>query len=213
MPDTIQYAEFQMTSDSYILKLNAITNILSIQSYNDVVLGEIPGTSVLVRDFRYSTNGGNTYTAWATLTDLALQAISVTLTQSILFEFRYVRSDSGYNPSVIRLKEFLLDNIQVEEHVVLRVNRAVYDSVYGTQKYLDILAALDSLNTWSLAAQNVFTYIKDDNTVSGQNILIDNVLSSTVRDIDFNILLRTEYGKRLIKMFNDLDINPNNPRS
>lgn len=213
MADPIEQAEFVSSGDVFILKLNSITNVLSIQSYSDVVWGEQPGTSELVREFRYSTNGGNTYTAWTTLTDLALQAITLTLTDKILMEFRYTRNDTGYNPSVIRWREFLLDDIQVEEHVVLRVNKTVYDSVYGEQKYLDILAALDSLNTWSLAAQNVFTYIKDDNTVSGQHILIDNVLSSTSRDIDFNLLLRTEYGKRLIKMFNDLDINPNNPRS
>lgn len=197
--------------DQYILKLSPIMSVLSFQSYDDVVIGE-DGTHIFVREFRYSLNDGASFTSWTTLTDVALQAVSVAITDVILMEIRYTRTGASGGDEMI-WRQFSLDNIQVEAHVLLKIGKAVYDALYGEQKYQQILEGVTKFNEWSIEAHEVFVYVKDDNTILDQNIKIDNVIHGNDRDIDFNILLRTEFGRRLIKVFNDLDINPNTPRT
>lgn len=212
MADSIENAEFKNHGDYYILRLNPIIQILSIQSYDDEANGVTP-TSTFIKEFRYSLNAGVSFTPWTTLTDVALQAISLTVTDVIYFEVKYTRNDSVYNPSVMRLKEFSLDNVQVEEHVVVKINKTNYDSLYGTDKYFAIVNGITVFNQWSVPKFGVFVYIQHSASLTGQNISIENIQNGTNRDIDLNVLLKTEFGKRLIKVFNDIDINPNNPRS
>lgn len=206
----IEQGIFYTVGDQYTLKLSPLINILSIQSYDDYTVNT-DGTHTFTKEFRYSLNNGATFTSWATLTDLALQGISVTLNDTILMEIRYTRAGTA-DSTILYWRKFLLDDIQVEAHVVLRLNKTEYDTVYGEDKYVNILSAITTFNEWSMEATGIFVYVKDDNTVTGQAIAIDNVIHGNSRDIDFNMLLRTEFGKRLVKVFNDLDINPNTPR-
>lgn len=78
-----------------IVSGEVILGLTSLTSYLDTVTGET-GTRFFIKHFKYSINGVH-YSNWIELSDVNLQAVVVTPTDSFLIEYRYERG--GTDPT------------------------------------------------------------------------------------------------------------------
>lgn len=67
-----------------------IIGLLSLYNFVDTTVGE-SATDYFKKEFRYSTNGGITYSSWAELTLLNIENVSITKFNQFIIEYRYTR--------------------------------------------------------------------------------------------------------------------------
>lgn len=82
---------FSSVGDSLTIQLNPIGVVQTFNGYTDTTTG-VTGTRLFTKEYRYSVDGGYTWTSWNTLTNLALQAIIANQYSLYYFEIRYVRT-------------------------------------------------------------------------------------------------------------------------
>lgn len=208
--EPITYGKFDYIGDTYTLVLQPLKNVTSIQSYIDVTSNIIPLQRYFIKEFRYKINNGS-FGAWTILDNVNLQAIAIVPEAVLVMEVRYTRTGAEAQGS-IRWKEFRLNNVQVQPNIVIRINKTNYDTVYGTSKYTDIANAISKLSDWTTKELGFPLYLQNDGTLLEQKIMISNTIGTST-DNDLNVLLKTEFGKRITKLFFDLDIDVNKPKT
>lgn len=197
---------FEEVGDAYILELLPVTNIISVESFSDVTTG-VTGTRNFIKEFTYTVNGGAAG-PWQPLTNGNLQAIVVAdISDVYIFRFRYTRGGVD-TTGILIWNIFILDNVQVQPCVVLSTNRAYWDGLYGTDKFLEINEQVIKFNDeWSMPKFNFYTYLVDDNTVPDGKMylqLLDNAPCTTK---DINVLLKALWGNYLVDYQFRIDVD------
>jgi len=81
--------------DSILIEAEApIIGLIGLTDFIDTVTGE-DGSRFFYKEFRYSINGGITFSNWVELTDTNLQEISVNVSDIFKVEYRYTRTGSS----------------------------------------------------------------------------------------------------------------------
>ena len=81
--------------DVIIIKTNVpVVGIVALTSFIDSTIGETDGV-YFEKTFKYSTNGGITYSDWIELTTVNVQGIDIERTDYFIVEYRYKRVGTG----------------------------------------------------------------------------------------------------------------------
>ena len=81
--------------DVIIIKTNVpVVGIVALTSFIDSTIGET-GSVYFEKTFKYSTNGGITYSDWIELTTVNVQGIDIERTDYFIVEYRYKRVGTG----------------------------------------------------------------------------------------------------------------------
>lgn len=201
----LNQGKFSAIGDYYVLQLLPISNIVNFVSFSDIIYGEVGVVKVFTKEFRYRINGGS-FSPWTALTNPNLAAI-VIASQSDVYEMEIKYTRSGTDPEgYLTWTEFSLDSVKVDPCLIIRINKTNYDTKYlpAINMWDKIDNALVRFNDYSLEEFGKYVYLVDDNTVSGVEIILDRITGCTT---DVNELLKTAFGKNLIKTFFDIGID------
>lgn len=140
----VQFNDVTQIGDVFIVKANnPLMGVRAITGYTDTVLNET-GTRLFDREFKYSVNGV-TYTDWATLTDAALQAVFVGVTNIFDIQYRYTRAGTD----ATEILTFISIELQGEIEEVS--NPQIFEDLYFN-KYFNYNDA--TVICWSLNVLN-----------------------------------------------------------
>jgi len=119
--------DFSAINDQIVIQLDPVYSVLSFNFFTDTVTGENPPLKELQKEFRYSRNGGATWSVWQTLTDPALVTLDTSDTLSPWsIEVRYTRIGTD-GTGIISWDWFYLD-ITVDTTAVTTFCPAIFSS-------------------------------------------------------------------------------------
>ncbi len=187
----IEQGIFINIGDEYVLQLDPITDVLTFDSFDEHVAG-ILVDRIFTREFRFSKNGAP-FTAYAPLTNVNLQAIVAIKTDTWDFEIRYTRAGVE-TAGTLNWVKFILDSVTVSGCLIMKINKANWDALYGTSKFDEIDATITKFNVFSIEEFGQVLLLADDAAVADLQI-------AYITDgdyVDLIDLLSTEWGNRLI---------------
>lgn len=192
--ELLNVANFEEIGDVFVIELSPITNVLEFLGFEEEVQG-LTGTRTFSREYSFSKNN-LPGTGWGALTDLNLQSITSTPTDSFVFKFRYTRTGVD-DTDVLILDMFRLNAKIIPSCITLRINKYVWDAIHGTYKYIQINEQVEKFNAWvrqNMSYDNVVCVV-DDNTISDSQIIVQK---GSCPNIDVNSILKILWGNYLV---------------
>lgn len=196
---------FSNIGDEYILRLAPIVDVLTGNSFiqYDEVVEEETATRFFTREFRYSSDN-ITFSAWAPLTNGNLLAVPTTIGGTYYVDIRYTRA--GTDATGVLIWDFFQFVALIHGVILMLLNKTNYDAIFGTNRYHDVLVAMNRFNIEIAHPAGVQFLVVNDVTMPYLKVNF-KCLDQTY---EYNGLIKSSVGNKLTKVFDKLHLNTNN---